>query len=71
MGSKDGENVPNSKGRIVGLAPGVPFGGDGLWFRVNSCIETDVGDRPAGIRVTFRITKALPAQLPKSWTGNN
>jgi hypothetical protein len=61
----DGENIPNSKERTVGLGPGVQFGGDGLWFRVNSYIETDVRNRPAGIRVTFRISKALPISAPK------
>jgi hypothetical protein len=61
----DGENVPNSKERTVGLGPGIQFGGDGLWFRVNSYIETDVRNRPAGIRVTFRISRALPIRGPK------
>jgi len=50
----DDEDVPNSKELTVGLGPGVQFGGDGLWFRVNSYIETDVRNRPEGIRVTFR-----------------
>jgi hypothetical protein len=62
----DGENVPNSKVRTVGLGPGVQFGGDSLLFRVNSYIETDVRNRPAGIKVTFRISKALPIRGPKS-----
>jgi hypothetical protein len=62
----DGENVTNSKERTVGLGPGVQFGGDGLWFRVNSYIETDVRNRPAGTRVTFRISKTLPIREPKS-----
>jgi hypothetical protein len=61
----DGENVPNSKERTVGLGPGVQFGSNGFWFRVNSYIETDVRNRPAGIRVTFRITKALPIRGSK------
>ena len=56
----DDEDVPNSKERTVGLGPGVQFGGDGLWFRVNSYIETEVRNRPAGTRVTFRVSKALP-----------
>lgn len=56
----NGDNVPNSKERTVGLGPGVQFGGNNLWFRVNSYIETDVRNRPAGVRVTFRISKALP-----------
>jgi hypothetical protein len=59
------EDVPNSKERTVGLGPGVQLGGDGLWFRVNSYIETDVRNRPAGTRVTFRISKTLPTRGPK------
>ncbi|WP_260703584.1 SphA family protein [Edaphobacter flagellatus] len=61
----NGENVPNSKERTVGLGPGVQFGGNGLWFRVNSYIETDVRNRTAGTRVTFRISKALPIRGSK------
>lgn len=61
----DGENVPNSKERTIGLGPGVQFGGDSLWFRLNSYIETDVRNRPAGTRVTFRISKTLPTRGPK------
>jgi hypothetical protein len=56
----NGQDVPNSKERTVGLGPGVQFGGDSLWFRVNSYFETDVRNRPEGIRVTFRISKTLP-----------
>jgi hypothetical protein len=55
----DDEDVPNSKERTVGLGPGAQFGGNSLWFRVNSYIETDVRNRSAGTRVTFRISKAL------------
>jgi hypothetical protein len=61
----NGQDVPNSKERTVGLGPGVQFGGDNLWFRVNSYIETDVRNRPEGVRVTFRISKTLPSQGQK------
>jgi len=61
----NGENIPNSKERTVGFGPGVQFGGEGLFFRVNSYIETDVRNRPAGTRVTFRISKALPIRGTK------
>jgi hypothetical protein len=57
----DGAGSPNSRERTVGLGPGIQLGGQGLWFRVNSYIETDVRNRPSGIKVTFRISKALPA----------
>ena len=61
----DGENVPNSRERTVGLGPGAQFGGDGLWLRVNSYIETDGRNRPAGIKVNVLITKAFPTRRPK------
>jgi hypothetical protein len=61
----NGQDVPNSKERTVGLGPGLQFGGDSLWFRVNSYIETDVRNRPEGIRVTFRISKTLPIRGKK------
>jgi hypothetical protein len=61
----NGQDVPNSKERTVGLGPGIQVGGNGLWLRVNSYIETDVRNRPAGVRVTFRISKALPIQGSK------
>jgi len=56
----NGVAVPNSKERTVGLGPGIQLGGQGIWFRVNSYIETDVRNRPSGVKVTFRISKALP-----------
>ena len=46
----------------MGLGPGIQLGGQGIWFRVNSYIETDVRNRPSGIKVTFRISKALAAK---------
>jgi hypothetical protein len=55
----NGQDVPNSRERTVGIGPGIQVGGNGLWLRVNSYIETDVRNRPAGVRVTFRISKAL------------
>jgi len=61
----NGVAVPNSKDRTVGLGPGIQFGGPGIWFRVNSYIETDVRNRPSGIKVTFRISKALPTAEPQ------
>ena len=57
----DGASLANSKERTVGLGPGIQFGGRGIWFRVNSYLETDVRNRPSGIAVTFRISKALAA----------
>jgi hypothetical protein len=59
------EAIPNSKERTIGLGPGVQIGREGLWFRVNSYLETDVRNRPCGTRVTFRISKALGAKVPR------
>ncbi len=61
----NGQDVPNSKERTVGLGPGVRFGGDGLFFSVNGYIETDVRNRPEGIRVTFRISKTFASREAK------
>jgi len=30
----------------MGLGPGIQLSGQGIWFRVNSYIETDVRNRP-------------------------
>jgi hypothetical protein len=61
----NGQNVPNSKERTIGLGPGIQVGGNGLWLRVNSYIETDVRNRPVGTRVTFRLSKALSISRSK------
>jgi hypothetical protein len=58
----NGIAVPNSRERTIGLGPGLQFGGRDLWFRLNSYMETDVRNRPSGIAVTFRISKALPSK---------
>jgi len=52
--------IPDSKERTVGLGPGIQVGGNGIWLHLNSYLETDVRNRPSGIKVTLRITKALP-----------
>ena len=56
----NGVDVPNSRERTVGLGPGIQLGGGTTWFRLNSYVETDVHNRPSGIAVTFRISKAIP-----------
>jgi len=58
----NGVGVPNSKERTVGLGPGIQFGGGTIWFRLNGYVETDVRNRPSGVKVTFRISKALPTK---------
>jgi len=58
----DDADVPSSKERTVGLGPGIQLSGRNIWFRLNGYIETDVHNRPSGIMVTFRISKAIPAK---------
>jgi anthranilate 1,2-dioxygenase (deaminating, decarboxylating) large subunit len=58
----NGVRLPNSLERTVGIGPGIQFSGRDLWFRLNSYMETDVRNRPSGIKVTFRISKALPSK---------
>jgi hypothetical protein len=53
-------DVPFSRERTVGLGPGLQLGGRDIWFRLNGYLETDVRNRPSGVKVTFRISKALP-----------
>jgi hypothetical protein len=55
-------SILNSKERTVGLGPGIQLGGRGLWFRANGYVEMAVRDRPSGIKVTFRISKAVAAE---------
>jgi hypothetical protein len=57
----DDADVPGSKERTVGLGPGIQFTGRDLWFRLNSYMEAGVRGRPSGIKVTMRISKAIPA----------
>jgi hypothetical protein len=57
----NGSDVPNSRERTVGLGPGVQFGGQTIWLRLNSYLETDVRNRASGIKVTLRISKTLPS----------
>jgi hypothetical protein len=58
----DGTSIADSRERTVGLGPGIQLNGRGLWFRVNSYMETGVHNRPSGIKVTFRISKALASR---------
>jgi hypothetical protein len=61
----DGRNVSDSKERTIGLGPGIQLGGGTIWFRLNGYLETDVHNRPSGVRVTFRIFKTVPSKEPQ------
>jgi hypothetical protein len=58
----NGSSPPDSRERTIGLGPGLQFGGCEIWFHLNSYMETDVRNRPSGIKVTFRISKAWPSK---------
>jgi hypothetical protein len=61
----NGIDVPRSKERTIGLGPGLQMGGKGTWLRVYSYLETGVRNRPSGIKVELRISKALPRKKPE------
>jgi hypothetical protein len=52
--------VSHSRESTIGLGPGLQFSGRDVWFRLNGYMETDVRNRPSGIKVTFRISKTVP-----------
>jgi hypothetical protein len=54
--------VRYSKERTVGLGPGLQLGGHGICFHLNGYMETDVRNRPGGIKVALRISKAISSR---------
>jgi hypothetical protein len=56
--------IRDSKERTVGLGPGMQLGGPGIWFHLNAYLETDVRNRPSGVKVTMRFSKVLPTKEP-------
>ena len=62
----DNTDIPGSRERTVGLGPGIQLSGRNIWIRLNSYIETDVHNRPSGIKVTFRVSKAIPSRESRS-----
>jgi hypothetical protein len=55
----NGIEIPRSKEGTIGLGPGIQISGRGIWFRTNGYLETGVRNRPSGMKVTFRISKAF------------
>lgn len=55
----DGHRQANSEERIFGIGPGVKWSGKGLSFYLNSYFETGAENRPEGIRVVLRFSKAF------------
>lgn len=56
----DDAAVRDSKERTVGLGPGMQLGGQEIWLHLNAYMETAVRNRPSGVKVTLRISKAVP-----------
>jgi hypothetical protein len=54
--------VPNSEERVVGLGPGIQLGGPEAWFHLNGYVETDVHNRPSGVKVTLRVSRLWPSK---------
>lgn len=61
----NGSDVSNSRERTVGLGPGVQLSSGTIWFHLDGYVETDVHNRPSGIKVTFRISKTVPTREPQ------
>ena len=53
--------VPNSLERTVGLGPGLQIHSQNVWYHLDGYQEVDVRNRPSGVKLTFRISMALPA----------
>ena len=44
---------------VFGIGPGLVFTTDKLWLYLNSYFETGAENRPEGIKITLRISKAF------------
>jgi len=58
----NGLAVPHSRERTVGLGPGLQLSGRNIWFHLNGYLETDVRNRPSGVKVILRVSKAIPSR---------
>jgi hypothetical protein len=56
----NGAAVPNSLERTVGLGPGIQIRSQNTWYHLDVYKETDVRNRPSGIKVAARFSLALP-----------
>lgn len=55
----DGHSLVNSKERVFAIGPGLVFRRNKLWIYLNGYFETLAENRPQGIKVVFRISKAF------------
>jgi hypothetical protein len=55
----NGRKLADSEERVFGVGPGLVFNTDKLWIYLNSYFEVGAENRPEGIKVTLRISKAF------------
>jgi hypothetical protein len=60
----NGVAVSNSLERTVGLGPGIQIRSQNTWYHLDLYKETNVRNRPSGLKVAARFTLALPTETP-------
>jgi hypothetical protein len=55
----NGHSLADSEERVFGVGPGLVFNTDKLWIYLNSYFETGAENRPEGIKITLRISRAF------------
>lgn len=55
----NGHTLANLEERIFGVGPGLVFNTDKLWIYLNSYFEVGGENRPEGIKITLRISRAF------------
>jgi hypothetical protein len=55
----NGNSLADSKERAFGIGPGLVYGGDKWWIYLNSYFETGAENRPEGIKVVLRYSRAF------------
>jgi len=52
-------SLPDSKERIFGIGPGLVYNGDKWWIYLNGYFETGAENRPQGMKVVLRYSRAF------------
>ena len=55
----NGRKLADSEERVFGVGPGLVFNTDKLWIYLNSYFEVGAENRPEGMKITLRISKAF------------
>jgi len=55
----NGNSLPDSKERVFGIGPGLVYSGDKWWIYLNNYFETGAENRPEGIKVVLRYSRAF------------